>query len=619
MTPRLILLDGPSKGQVTLFDRQELSIGRHPGNHLVLGGELVSRHHCRILAGPSGDYLIRDLQSRNGIFVNGVPAHERALAHGDTIRIGDTHILFLTEDQPPDAGENRSVRLDSASRQTATMVELPRLDSLYLTTGDLPRDPRATQSLQALLKISTVIRSADGLKPLAHQLLGLIAEATSAHQAAILLTAPQPADPLSFSWDKTAGFETIVTVPDHLLKRAARDGIATLAQEDSSCRIAAPLASRDQLIGALYLETPGAFDDDHLQFATAAGSIGGLALDSARRLELLAAENTRLREEINLEHDMVGESPRMQEVYRFLSRAAPTSATVLIRGESGTGKELVARAIHRNSPRAQRPFIAVNCAALTEPLLESELFGHERGAFTHAIAQKKGRFELADGGTLFLDEVGEIPISLQAKLLRAIEEREFERVGGTRSIRVDVRLIAATNADLKAAIEKGTFRQDLYYRLDVLSLTMPPLRERTGDVQLLATYVASRVAAQTNKKINGISPDARAILEAYDWPGNVRELRNAIERAVVLGNSEYILPEDLPEDLLESSRPAPEALGQFRSSVTGEKRRLILEAICHTRGNYTEAAHRLGVHPNYLHRLIRNLDLKEEILKALGK
>jgi Nif-specific regulatory protein len=305
----------------------------------------------------------------------------------------------------------------------------------------------------------------------------------------------------------------------------------------------------------------------------------------------------------------------MRQVYQLISKVAPTDSTVLIQGESGTGKELAARAIHQNSKRENKPFVAVNCAALAESLLESELFGHEKGAFTGAVAQKKGRLETADGGTLFLDEVGEISPTLQVKLLRVLQEREFERVGGTRTIKVDIRLVTATNQDLEQAIEQGTFRQDLYYRLNVVSIEMPPLRLRREDIPLLASYFVEKYSAKCNRKVSGISPEARARLREYDWPGNVRELENAIERAVVLGTTEQILPDDLPEAILETGGAEGRESAKYHEAVARTKKQIILEAMEQAGGNYTEAARILDVHPNYLHRLIRNLNLKEQIKK----
>lgn len=249
---------------------------------------------------------------------------------------------------------------------------------------------------------------------------------------------------------------------------------------------------------------------------------------------------------------------------------------------------------------------------MTEALIESELFGHEKGAFTGAIAQKKGRLELGDGGTVFLDEIGELPFSCQAKLLRALQERQFERVGGTRPIRVNIRLIAASNRDLRAAVREKRFREDLFFRLAVLSLTMPPLRQRRVDIPLLAGHFAAQYGPRVRGRAVGLSPEARACLTAYDWPGNVRELENAIEHAVVLGSGDVSLPEDLPETVTEAA-PSPAAPSSYREAVRRQKRNMILEAVQSSGGSITEAARLLGVHPNYLHRLIRNLDLRSAI------
>jgi len=306
----------------------------------------------------------------------------------------------------------------------------------------------------------------------------------------------------------------------------------------------------------------------------------------------------------------VGESRKMLDVLQTILRVAPSGATVLIRGESGTGKEMAARAIHRNSSRASRPFVAINCAALPEQLIESELFGHEKGAFTGAYIQKKGRLELADGGTLFLDEVADLSLACQAKLLRMLQEREFERVGGNRAVRVDIRLIAATNKDLEGAVRNGSFRQDLFYRLNVVPLSMPPLRERREDIPLLARHFAARYSTQCKRPLMKISPEAIACLTQYDWPGNVRELENAIERAVVLASSETILPEDLPEAAIDTGAASSVGLGSFHDSVREAKRLTILKAVEQAGGSIAEAAAALGLQRTYLHRLMKNLDLK---------
>jgi transcriptional regulator with PAS, ATPase and Fis domain len=342
-------------------------------------------------------------------------------------------------------------------------------------------------------------------------------------------------------------------------------------------------------------------------------SIAAGGIDRSRQLGRLRVLNRRVQEELHLVHEMVGESTKLKEAQRILARAAPTDSTVLIEGESGTGKELAARAIHFNSPRRDGPLVKVDCTGLNENLLASELFGHERGAFTGAIQQKKGKLEIAHGGTVFLDEIGELPLALQAHLLRVLQDREFERVGGTRSIGVDIRLVAATNRDLAQEVKKGSFREDLFYRLNVVRLSLPPLRERPEDIELLAQYYASEHGKRVKRRIAGVSPEALAILKHYDWPGNIRELANVIERAVVLGTTELILPEDLPESMLEAKSVSGAAAGSYHDAVTERKKELILEAVSRAGGSITEAAKLLGLHPNYLHRLIRNLGLRENL------
>jgi Nif-specific regulatory protein len=377
-----------------------------------------------------------------------------------------------------------------------------------------------------------------------------------------------------------------------------------------------PLVVFAKSLGVIYLDTSdrtARFDEHHLQLLTAIACISAAAFENAKHLEWMASENEWLKKEVSINHQMIGESQLMRKIYNFIGKVAQADSTVLIRGESGTGKELTARAIHMNSGRAAKSFIAINCATLSETLLESELFGHEKGAFSGAIGQKQGKLELANGGTLFLDEVGELTPIIQAKLLRVLQEQEFERVGGTRPIKVNLRIVAATNKNLEEAVRKSEFRQDLYYRLNVVSVIMPALRDRREDIQLLASYFASIYSKKCKRRIQGISPEARALLRAYDWPGNVRELQNVIERAVVLGSSEVITPEDLPETLLETDDSSTRALARYHEKVTEAKKLIIIKAIDEAGGNYAEAARQLGLHPNNLHRLVRNLNLRDRL------
>ncbi len=297
--------------------------------------------------------------------------------------------------------------------------------------------------------------------------------------------------------------------------------------------------------------------------------------------------------------NIIGKSKPIQAVFDIVQKVAHTKTTVLITGESGTGKELIAKAIHFNSPRRSKPFVAVSSAALTETLLESELFGHERGAFTGAIAMKKGRFELADGGTLFLDEIGELPLSLQVKLLRVLEEMSFERVGGTRTIAVDVRLIAATNKDLKAEVEQHRFREDLYFRLNVVHIELPPLRERSEDIPLLAAYFATRLAQESNKGEITFSPEAMRFLCNHRWPGNVREFEHAIERAVLFSDGNEITLDDLPKNLVSfADLEIPinwQKLSNLPETLDAIEKKLIQQALSLSNNVQSRAAHLLGI------------------------
>ena len=332
----------------------------------------------------------------------------------------------------------------------------------------------------------------------------------------------------------------------------------------------------------------------------------------------LVKENKYLNQALRGQYqfnNIISKSKPMQEVFALIQKVARTKATVLITGESGTGKELVAKAIHYNSPRRHKPFISVNCAALTETLLESELFGHEKGSFTGAIAMRKGRFELAHGGTLFLDEVSEMSPALQVKLLRVLQEREFERVGGTKTIKVDVRIIAASNRDLKEEVEAGHFREDLFYRLNVVHIHLPPLRERTDDIPLLVAHFLKKYAQEMGKERLTISPEALNLIYTYTWPGNVRELENAIERAVILCSGREIRPEHLPEHLREAPQSYPDIFKQLPPNLTLPQIleeievRLIRQALA--RANYvqSQAARILGITKSLLQYKIKKYNL----------
>ncbi len=390
--------------------------------------------------------------------------------------------------------------------------------------------------------------------------------------------------------------------------------------------VAVPIKAGGDTIGVLSADRLFAegtsFEEDVRVLTIVASLIGqtvNLQHHVLREREGLLEQTRSLQQALRSRYrldNIVGQSKRMQEIYRAVEQVSQTRATVLIRGESGTGKELIARAIHYNSPRASGPFVQLNCAALPQSLLESELFGHEKGAFTGAAAAKKGRFELADGGSLFLDEIGDIPMDVQVKLLRVLQERAFERVGGTKTIAVDVRIIAATNQDLEAAIAGGTFREDLYYRLNVVPILMSPLRERREDIPLLIEHFLTKANREHNRKVR-VTGRALQTLLRYDWPGNVRELENCIERIVIMTRRRLILPEDLPLPISAGGPEAPEEPRRLRaassvhaparesppavlSSLREVERQQVIQALTRADGVQARAAAMLGITPRQL-------------------
>lgn len=620
MSPKLVVLSGHLAGKTFLLGLEAFSIGRHAGNSLQVLDPAVSRHHCRVEPVGRG-FLVRDLGSRQGTFVNGRPVQEHCLEEGDLVAVGDTLLLFQVRDGETVRVEPPVLADEGLFRAHTTIQRAP---------GQPPGVRLKGRDFQALLQIATALQSPHSTEELARRLLEQVLSILPGERAALFLAdRGTPEIVATFALDRQGSAEPfpisrtvarrtldegVTLLADDVILEEGLDGAGGQRTERIRSLIAAPLAQQGRALGLLYMdvrEKGPSFDERHLQMLAALGGLAVGALVGIRRTEWLEEENRRLSE--SLAHDMVGESPRMKEIYRLLGRAAATDSTVLLRGESGTGKELAARALHQGSPRAGKPFVAVNCATLSETLLESELFGHEKGAFTGAVARKIGKAEAADGGTLFLDEIGEVPLPLQAKLLRFLQERELERLGSTRPIQVDVRVVAATNRDLEKAIREGTFREDLYYRLNVIALHLPPLRDRREDVPLLASHFAALTSRRLGRPVAGFTPEARACLLRYDWPGNVRELANAVERAIVLGEEGLIRPEDLPETVLEST-PASEArLGQFYEVIQETKKRLIRAAVAEAEGNITRAAARLGLQPTYLHRLIRNLDLRGEI------
>ena len=639
MRPRLLAIAGPLKDTTIPLPSGESALGRDPGNAVPVIDPSVSRKHCLLRREEDGRYHIKDLDSRNGTLVNGASIKEQWLRHGDEIATGDSVFLFLMEDEDKPLPPSR-VEFEESNPTAETKLIHPR-DIVYLQPdrllSELPSTSPLARNLSALLKISRVVHAIRDLEELQARLLDLIFEVVPAGRGAILL-ADGGADQYSSLYARTrqAGRPQLVRVSRTVARQVMAEDVAILGVDvtasgklrdvaslvDSEVRslLCVPLSVFERVIGCIYVDSTtggGRFTEDHLQLMAAIAGISAVALDNARRSQWLEQENARLLTEVRQEQSLVGEGPKMQDVHKFIARIAPVDSTVLIEGESGTGKELVARALHRNGGRANKPFVAINCAAIPETLLESELFGHERGAFTGANAHKKGRLEMANGGIVFLDEIGELAPNLQVKLLRVLQEREFEHLGGTHTIKVDIRVIAATNRNLEEAVRLGQFRQDLYFRLAVVKLTMPALREHKDDIPMLARHFLQKYAERCKVKTRPLSREAMAALMSYDWPGNVRELENAIERALVMGSADTVMLEDLPESLLEHAPPGEVNEGKYHARLKEVKKELIVDALVQTHGNYVEAAAVLGMHANYLHRLIRNLELKETINAAL--
>ena len=639
MNPRFVAVSGPLEGQTYPLVLDSCSLGRHKDNDLVLTCLEVSRFHCRVERILGEGWLLSDLDSLHGTFVNRRPVRNCRLKHGDLVGIGDSILLFLSQEPNPSgdhSDDSGSLWASGLSEQTLTLKpsRTLSLDQVELDS-EFPERARLIRDLHVLLGISSTFQETLEIESLACVLLDSIFQVVPAEIGAVLLREPGLDKPERVAErigselargcaDGTELVKISKTVIEHVLQENV--GVCHNSLDDDTdlmnassvmegkvqSLLCVPLVGQSEALGAVYLSSrslKALFDSRHLALATAVAGIASLAFENAYHVRWLRRENQRLRED-HLQHDMIGESAAMAKFFDFVARVAPSSSTVMILGESGTGKELAARAIHRSSPRADGPWVAVNCATFSETLLESELFGHERGAFTGAVGRKIGKLEAAHTGTLFLDEVGEIPPSIQAKLLRALQEREIERVGGTRPIPVDVRIVAATHRDLEAAIAEGLFREDLYYRLKVISYNLPPLRDRRDDIPLLASHFAAQHGRRQRRRVVGISPAARRCLMSYDWPGNVRELGNVIERAVVLGQSDVILPEDLPDEVLGGGDEAP---SDFHAALLSFKKRLVLDAYKKAGGDYGAAADLLGVHVNSLHRMIRTLGLRDQL------
>ncbi|NQU20469.1 MAG: sigma 54-interacting transcriptional regulator [Candidatus Nealsonbacteria bacterium] len=663
----LVIREGVKWSDVfRLVPGQSITVGRAPTNQIVLQDERCSRTHIEVFL-SGGRWTLRDLDSRNGTLVGEDIIHgDRVLRAGDVIRIGRSQLVFVyrlaeafsdsgTAVRPsgqgfPDLAETDADDDSSilAAYQPTTITHR-RGQTRYLEPGedDESSVSKRGQAAGKLCRLAFELAKAPDLSTVAELALSGLSSATATDATALLMLprgfqGTPTGDDLEVVASQSTTEKRYHRVANSLASTVLREGEAVLARNvmgDSSLGsrdskgeiyttsvICAPVRRGRRVFGLIHLYSTDAEqvpDPEDLEFTLAVADTLAVALinlnrrqELAERVTQVSTENVQLRERLGVEKEIVGESPVMREVAEEIRRAAASNATVLIRGESGVGKELAARSVHYSSPRREQVFVCLNCAALAEDLLASELFGHERGAFTGATDRKIGKFEAAHRGTLMLDEIGEMSPGIQAKFLRVLEGHPFERVGGNKPVNVDVRVIAATNRDLEKDVGEERFRRDLFFRLRVLEIVVPSLRKRGDDIVLLGDFFLKKFNAETGRKILRFTPGALDKLRNYLWPGNVRELKNVIERAVVLCRSREIDEDDLLLTNLATAGDSEErevAEGQFAPTSLADIERVhILATLHHTGWNKSRAAGILGIERSTLDRKIRRYELGEE-------
>jgi Nif-specific regulatory protein len=575
-------------GRVTFtFDlRAEAVLGREPGNALVVTNTHVSRRHLRIAPvsdGGDGGWVVEDLGSSHGTFVNSERVTSQRLRDGDQVQAGKVILVYKEQVAP-----------EPATTFHATTHGDP-------TPGGTVDDRR----LQLFYSAARAIAALGDPEALMAALLDGLLEVLSCRRGLVCLTDRNGA----LRSRVTRGGDDLV-VSGRVLTSMLEGKIGALigpGADGAPAAVAAPLLDGGRAIGFIYVAGEvrrGPFTTGDLELLSALAHLTASALEQASRQRRLTDLAEALRDERPLS-SILGTSEVIERLRQRLARVAPSASTVLIRGESGTGKELVARTLHTLSPRAAQPFVAVNCAAIPDSLIESELFGHEKGAFTGAVKTRRGKLALAHGGTLFLDEVADLSSSAQAKVLRAIENREIQPVGAEETVEIDVRIVSATHKDLEAEIAAGRFRADLYYRLNVVELTVPPLRERGDDIVLLAQAFLTRSAEALGRRGVTFDADALPLLRRYRWPGNVRQLANEIERALLFADGAEVDLDDLRQRVDEAGEgPAPP------SSLRSAERAAIERAIAASGGNVVTAARSLGLSRATLYRKLKHYGLK---------
>ena len=624
-----------------LQDGTRYTLGRAPTNRIVLRDDLCSREHAEVFSAEGG-WFLRDLGSLNGTHVNGEQLRkEQRLAALDDLRVGRVQFVFIQDlTQLPDLPQEKATRtpekgdgLEIKKRLGQTRYLPPATPGAVPPVEGTRQDTRVapSQAISVLYRLALDMADATTPTELGELVVDALFRATPAEVGAVLaLKEGREFEPLVYR-HRGPGHQTYHKVSNFVSHEALASKQAVLAENVAADRhlknrdsiaelrvaslICAPVLFEDQVLGLVHLyrtSQHAALNPDDLEFTLAIARQLGTVWHRLRKQVGLSAEVRSLKDQLRIESELVGESSPLAKLETQIRRVAETRATVLIRGESGVGKELVARAIHTSSPRKEQPFVCLNCAALTETLLESELFGHEKGSFTGATERMIGKFEAADEGTIFLDEIGEMALSTQSKFLRVLEGHPFERVGGNTPIKVDVRVVAATNRPLEEAVRAGSFRRDLFFRLQVVQIDVPPLRDRLDDVPLIADHFLKRFVRETGRKIRGFTPGAIEKLKSHTWPGNVRELRNVVERAVALGSGPVIDAADiwLSELDLGGAVVGLTAAAYRPASLEEIEKRHILDTLRHTDWNKSQAAAILGIERSTLDRKIKGYDLK---------
>jgi len=621
--PVLILREKGVVPRIIPLTKPTTTIGRRPDNDVVLSDPYISRNHAEVIALADGTHEVRDLGGRHPVRVNDKFISRHRLSDKDKIEIGEAVLLYsLTE---PEAGIQ--VEVSKEDRPAGGPFELLTLDSrrtLFVQPGDASgTDLRPLrldhQRLMLLYEFANSIHAhLEDPTRLLEEVMKASFVSLDAERGFIALVDEESGELVYESARDVSGQGGKFEVSRTIVHKALKEGVAILTLDalkderfgdarsiqeyEIRSAVCVPMISKDKTLGVIYLDnraSAGRFDENDLVFLVALGHLAGLALGNARLHRQIVQENIRLVNALKPKLDLIGVSDKMTQVFNVIRKVAPADVTVMIEGETGTGKEVAAKAIHALSPRRDKPFVAVNCAAIPKELIESELFGHEKGAFTGASSDQEGKFELADGGTIFLDEIGDMSLDTQSKVLRALEEREIERLGGSTPLTVDVRVIAATNKDLLKEVTAGKFREDLFYRLNVVCLKMPPLRDHPEDILPLAeAFMAGRAKS--------ISPKARQWLLYYSWPGNIRELKNCVERAVIMGNGDVLRADDLPPHI----RSGGEAVFAPAESLESVEKSHIEQVLRNAGGVKSEAAKRLGITRQTLDNKIRKYKIE---------